>query len=168
MLSTRASVTLELRIAWSAGCAALGLAPGVAENIRASLKKSLDPPREEVAVRAVTEVRIWLISQRRVSSWPRAENARGSAPGPRYDADRSQSYTRNCLRGTLIRRVSDSLLVPSCEGVEVVLQLRQLTWEVIPLRLGPAPIIDAAQSLLDRIVLRIALLAIVALRQQSD
>lgn len=63
------------------GCAALGLAPGVAENIRASLKKSLDPPREEVAVRAVTEVRIWLISQRRVSSWPRAENER-ERPGP--------------------------------------------------------------------------------------
>ena len=65
----------------SAGCAALGLAPGVAESIRASFKKSLDPPREEVAVRAVTEVRIWLISQRRVSSWPRAENER-ERPGP--------------------------------------------------------------------------------------
>lgn len=81
MLSTRASVTLELRIAWSAGCAALGLAPGVAESTMASFKKSLDPPREEVAVRAVTEVRIWLISQRRVSSWPRAENER-ERPGP--------------------------------------------------------------------------------------
>lgn len=81
MLSTRASVTLELRYCVVRGLrGALGLAPGVAESTMASFKKSLDPPREEVAVRAVTEVRIWLISQRRVSSWPRAENER--RPGP--------------------------------------------------------------------------------------
>ena len=133
---------------------------------------SLYHPREEVTVRAVTEAR--KCPSRLSASLRRGARAsdEGAPPAlvwsPLYDADRSQSYTRNCLRGTLIRRVSDSLLVPSSEGVEVVLQHRQLTWEVIPLCLGPAPIIDAAQSLLDRIVLRIALLAIVALRQQSD
>ena len=135
---------------------------------------SLYHPREEVTVRAVTEARKMPVTSlcESASRGPRSDE--GAPPAlacvwsPLYDADRSQSYTRNCLRGTLIRRVSDSLLVPSSEGVEVVLQHRQLTWEVIPLRLGPAPIIDAAQSLLDRIVLRIALLAIVALRQQSD
>jgi len=142
----------------------------------ASLKMSLYHPREEVTVRAVTEARKCpsrlSASLRRVARASDEGLFEGAPPAllwsPLYDADRSQSYTRNCLRGTLIRRMSDSLLVPSSEGVEVVLQHRQLTWEVIPLCLGPAPIIDAAQSLLDRIVLRITLLAIVALRQQSD